>query len=190
MQCTLGKTPPHAEKGETPLFIGGDQSAAIALTEIFLHMSIPHYVGTADAACAVKLISKHGGHSQLGYPERMPETGPSGRLAVFDPVAASGRYRGAQFSDGCPWAPADPWRSRPPPLLWRWRAKICASGAPWPSLGPHLPAMETARVYFQRRKPPVMQRKIAARYSKSSVVEKADLNLYHMCKNAQILVKK
>ena len=65
VQCTLGKTPPHAEKGETSLFIGGDQSAAIALTEIFSHMGIPRNVGTVDAACAVKLISNIVGMANL-----------------------------------------------------------------------------------------------------------------------------
>jgi 3-hydroxyisobutyrate dehydrogenase-like beta-hydroxyacid dehydrogenase len=57
IQCTLGKTPAHAEKAEEPMFIGGDKTLVDKLEEIFKIIGIPNYVGTIDASCAVKLIS-------------------------------------------------------------------------------------------------------------------------------------
>ena len=65
IQCTLGKTPVHAEKAEEPMFIGGDQSAVTKLDEIFKLIGIPNNVGTIAAACAVKLISNMIGMTNL-----------------------------------------------------------------------------------------------------------------------------
>lgn len=57
VQCTLGKTPAHAEQGQTPLFIGGDTDVVEGLQPIWNILGIPHGVGSVSAACAVKLIS-------------------------------------------------------------------------------------------------------------------------------------
>lgn len=57
VQCTLGKTPAHAEAGQAPLFIGGDTEAIQALDAVFALLGLPNNVGTVEAACAVKLIS-------------------------------------------------------------------------------------------------------------------------------------
>lgn len=65
IQCTLGKTPAHAEKAEEPMFIGGDQESIKKLEDVFKIIGIPNMVGTADAACAVKLISNMIGMSNL-----------------------------------------------------------------------------------------------------------------------------
>lgn len=65
IQCTLGKTPGHAEKAEEPMFIGGDQDAIKKLEDVFKVIGIPNMVGTADAACAVKLISNMIGMANL-----------------------------------------------------------------------------------------------------------------------------
>ena len=65
IQCTLGKTPAQCEKGEEPMFIGGNQDAIKKLEDVFKIIGIPNYVGTADAACAVKLISNMIGMSNL-----------------------------------------------------------------------------------------------------------------------------
>ena len=65
VQCTLGKTPAHAEKAEEPMFIGGDQESIKKLEDVFKIIGIPNMVGTADAACAVKLISNMIGMSNL-----------------------------------------------------------------------------------------------------------------------------
>lgn len=65
IQCTLGKTPAHAEKAEEPMFIGGDQIAIKKLEDVFKILGVPNLVGSADAACAVKLISNMIGMANL-----------------------------------------------------------------------------------------------------------------------------
>ena len=57
IQCTLGKTPAHAERGEAPLFVGGDQQAIADLAEVWPILGVFNNVGTVEAACAVKLVS-------------------------------------------------------------------------------------------------------------------------------------
>ena len=65
VQCTLGKTPAHAERGEAPLFIGGPAETVAALQDLFGCLGEPHYVGSLGAACAVKLISNLVGMTNL-----------------------------------------------------------------------------------------------------------------------------
>lgn len=65
VQCTLGKTPAQAEKAEEPLFAGGDQQAIAALAGIWPIIGVFNNVGTAEAACAVKLISNLVGMANL-----------------------------------------------------------------------------------------------------------------------------
>ena len=65
IQCTLGKTPAHAERGEAPLFVGGDQQAIAALGEVWPILGVFNNVGTIEAACAVKLISNLVGMANL-----------------------------------------------------------------------------------------------------------------------------
>ena len=65
IQCTLGKTPAHAEKAEEPMFIGGDKDLVEKHQDIFKLIGIPHYVGSIEASCAVKLISNMIGMTNL-----------------------------------------------------------------------------------------------------------------------------
>jgi 3-hydroxyisobutyrate dehydrogenase-like beta-hydroxyacid dehydrogenase len=66
MQCTLGKTPMHAEKAEEPMFIGGDKAVFDKLADIWPVIGKPaYYLGQVEAACAVKLISNLLGMSNL-----------------------------------------------------------------------------------------------------------------------------
>lgn len=65
VQCTLGKTPAHAERADEPLFIGGDEAAIKRLRDLFPLIGVPNYVGGIDAACAVKLISNLVGMTNL-----------------------------------------------------------------------------------------------------------------------------
>lgn len=65
IQCTLGKTPAHAEKAEEPLFIGGNQEAIARLNELWPVIGVFNNVGTIEAACAVKLISNLIGMTNL-----------------------------------------------------------------------------------------------------------------------------
>lgn len=65
IQCTLGKTPAHAERGEAPLFVGGDQQAIADLAEVWPILGVFNNVGTVEAACAVKLVSNLVGMANL-----------------------------------------------------------------------------------------------------------------------------
>ena len=65
VQCTLGKTPAHAERGEAPLFVGGDQQAIAALADVWPILGVFNNVGTVEAACAVKLVSNLVGMANL-----------------------------------------------------------------------------------------------------------------------------
>lgn len=65
IQCTLGKTPAHAERGEAPLFVGGDQQAIAGLGNVWPILGVFNNVGTIEAACAVKLISNLVGMANL-----------------------------------------------------------------------------------------------------------------------------
>jgi 3-hydroxyisobutyrate dehydrogenase-like beta-hydroxyacid dehydrogenase len=66
MQCTLGKTPAHAEKAEEPLFIGGDEALYEQLSDIWPIIGSPtYYMGGVEASCAVKLISNMVGMANL-----------------------------------------------------------------------------------------------------------------------------
>ncbi|WP_027187889.1 NAD(P)-dependent oxidoreductase [Desulfovibrio cuneatus] len=65
IQCTLGKTPAHAEKAEEPMFIGGDAAAIAKLGDMFKIIGQPYNVGSVAASCAVKLISNMVGMTNL-----------------------------------------------------------------------------------------------------------------------------
>ena len=66
IQCTLGKTPAHAEKAEEPLFIGGDKDLFEQMSEIWPIIGKPaYYMGGVEASCAVKLISNMVGMANL-----------------------------------------------------------------------------------------------------------------------------
>jgi 3-hydroxyisobutyrate dehydrogenase-like beta-hydroxyacid dehydrogenase len=65
VQCTLGKTPAHAEKAEEPMFVGGDRDAVRKLKDIFAIIGRPCDVGSIAASCAVKLISNMVGMTNL-----------------------------------------------------------------------------------------------------------------------------
>ncbi|WP_462324620.1 NAD(P)-dependent oxidoreductase [Desulfoplanes sp.] len=66
LQCTLGKTPAHAERAEEPLFIGGSREGFDHLSSLWPVLGSPaHYLGTVDAACAIKLVSNMIGMANL-----------------------------------------------------------------------------------------------------------------------------
>jgi len=66
LQCTLGKTPGHAEKAEEPMFIGGDKDVYEELSDLWPVIGEPaYYMGGVEASCAVKLISNMVGMANL-----------------------------------------------------------------------------------------------------------------------------
>lgn len=117
VQCTLGKTPQHAEKAEEPLFIGGDEATLARLADIFPLIGVPNMVGSIDAACAVKLISNLIGMTNVavlaqGFAlgraaglepgrllELLSDTGArSFQMDVRGPMMASGSYTPPLFA--------------------------------------------------------------------------------------------
>lgn len=66
LQCTLGKTPAHAEKAEEPMFIGGEKEVYEQLSDLWPVIGEPaYYMGGVEASCAVKLISNMVGMANL-----------------------------------------------------------------------------------------------------------------------------
>jgi 3-hydroxyisobutyrate dehydrogenase-like beta-hydroxyacid dehydrogenase len=66
LECPLGKTPAQAETAEEPIFVGGDETVYQKVKDILEIVGTPvTYLGTVDAACAVKLISNLIGMTNL-----------------------------------------------------------------------------------------------------------------------------
>ncbi|SBW12173.1 6-phosphogluconate dehydrogenase, NAD-binding [uncultured Alphaproteobacteria bacterium] len=64
--CTLGKTPALAEKGEIPVFVGGDAAAKARLRPVLERMSNGIYdMGSVEGATMFKLISNLIGMTNL-----------------------------------------------------------------------------------------------------------------------------
>jgi 3-hydroxyisobutyrate dehydrogenase-like beta-hydroxyacid dehydrogenase len=66
LECPLGKTPAQAETAEEPIFVGGDEAIYQELKPILEIIGNPvYYMGTVEAACALKLISNLIGMTNL-----------------------------------------------------------------------------------------------------------------------------
>ena len=66
LECPLGKTPAQAETAEEPIFVGGDEAVYQDLKPILEIIGNPvYYMGTVEAACALKLISNLIGMTNL-----------------------------------------------------------------------------------------------------------------------------
>lgn len=114
VQCTLGKTPAHAEKAEEPLFIGGDEAAIERLRDLFPLIGVPNYVGGIDAACAVKLISNLVGMTNLAVLAeglRLGEKAGLDRAALLRLLADTGA-RSFQMDVRGPWLAEDDYAPR------------------------------------------------------------------------------
>ncbi|MDR2744928.1 MAG: NAD(P)-dependent oxidoreductase [Desulfovibrio sp.] len=114
IQCTLGKTPTHAEKAEEPMFIGGDRKLADSLADIFKVIGQPCHVGTIAASCAVKLISNMVGMTNLAVLAegiRAGEKAGLDRTLLLDLLADTGA-RSFQLDVRGPWIAADDFNAR------------------------------------------------------------------------------
>jgi 3-hydroxyisobutyrate dehydrogenase-like beta-hydroxyacid dehydrogenase len=66
LECPLGKTPAHAEKAEEPIFAGGPKAVYEKMLPILQIVGKPvYYMGSVEAACALKLISNLIGMTNL-----------------------------------------------------------------------------------------------------------------------------
>lgn len=58
LECPLGKNPPAAEKGEEPIFVGGEKAVYEKMKDLLAIVGDPiYYMGTVEASAAFKLIS-------------------------------------------------------------------------------------------------------------------------------------
>ncbi|MDR2055838.1 MAG: NAD(P)-dependent oxidoreductase [Desulfovibrio sp.] len=114
LQCTLGKTPAHAEKAEEPMFIGGDEKLADSLADIFKAIGQPCHVGTVAASCAVKLVSNMVGMTNLAVLAegmRVGEKAGLDRKLLLELLADTGA-RSFQMDVRGPWIAADDFNAR------------------------------------------------------------------------------
>ncbi len=114
IQCTLGKTPAHAEKAEEPMFIGGDKAVVDKLADIFKIIGLPNYVGGIAASCAVKLISNMVGMTNLvvlAEGIRAGEKAGLDRKLLLELLTDTGA-RSFQMDVRGPWIAADDYKAR------------------------------------------------------------------------------
>jgi 3-hydroxyisobutyrate dehydrogenase-like beta-hydroxyacid dehydrogenase len=114
LQCTLGKTPAHAEKAEEPMFIGGDKALYAANEDLFKVIGIPSHVGTVDASCAVKLISNMIGMTNLAVLAEGIKVGDKAglnRTLLLELLTDTGA-RSFQMDVRGPWIAADDYKPR------------------------------------------------------------------------------
>jgi len=66
LECPLGKTPAHAEKGEEPVFVGGKKEVYEEMKDVLKIIGSPViYMGEVEASSAFKLISNLIGMTNL-----------------------------------------------------------------------------------------------------------------------------
>jgi 3-hydroxyisobutyrate dehydrogenase-like beta-hydroxyacid dehydrogenase len=65
LECTLGKTPAHAEKAEEPIFAGGKKEVYEEMKGVLDIIGKPVYMGEVEASSAFKLISNLIGMTNL-----------------------------------------------------------------------------------------------------------------------------
>ncbi|MBM4334055.1 MAG: NAD(P)-dependent oxidoreductase [Deltaproteobacteria bacterium] len=112
LECPLGKTPAHAEKGEEPIFVGGKKDVFERMKGVLEIVGKPViYMGEVEASSAFKLISNMVGMTNLAvlaegmriaekagiqadmFLEQMKDTGgKSFQLEVRGPWIANGDF--------------------------------------------------------------------------------------------------
>lgn len=151
LQCTLGKTPAHAEKAEEPMFIGGDRAVFDSLADIWPVIGKPaYYMGGVAASCAVKLISNMVGMTNLAVLAeglRIGEKAGIERGALIALLQDTGA-RSFQMDVRGPWIAADDYANRFGLDLALKDVRLgCEMAAAW---GMKIPAMSAALETFRR----------------------------------------
>lgn len=139
VQCTVGKTPAHAEQGQAPLFIGGDAAGVEKLRGIFTLLGVPNYVGTVNAACAIKLISNMVGMTNVLVLAEGLRLGQAAGLSPTEilPLLQDTGARSFQMDVRGPWIANEDWEPRFTLDLARKDLRLgCAMAQQW-GLTPH-----------------------------------------------------
>lgn len=150
IQCTLGKTPAQAEKGEEPMFIGGDKGLVDGLEDIFKIIGQGVYVGSIAASCAVKLISNMIGMTNLAVLAegiRVGEKAGLDRKLLLELLSDTGA-RSFQMDVRGPWIAADDFQARFGLDLALKDVRLGVEMAQAWNL--HLDAMEAALAYYRK----------------------------------------
>lgn len=113
--CPLGKTPAHAEHGEIPLFVGGEQAAIERLSSLFERMGEQTYnFGTVEAATTFKLVSNFIGMTNVAVlAEGLAVAQRAGITAeAFTTALADTGAKSFQSEVRLPWMIAEDWSPR------------------------------------------------------------------------------
>ncbi|MFU2208242.1 NAD(P)-dependent oxidoreductase [Solidesulfovibrio sp. C21] len=115
LQCSLDNTPAQAEKAEEPLFVGGDKAAFDELAVLWpIIGSSASYMGTVEAACAMRLISTLVGMTNLAALAegiRIGEKAGIGRKTLIRLLQGTGA-RSFQMDERGPWIADDDFANR------------------------------------------------------------------------------
>lgn len=113
--CPLGKTPGHAEKGEIPLFVGGDERAIVAIAPMLERMGEKTYrFGTVEAATTFKLVSNLVGMTNVAVLAEGLAIAARAGIGAADFTAALADTGAASFQSDLrlPWMLERDWSSR------------------------------------------------------------------------------
>ena len=115
LECPLGKTPAQAETAEEPIFAGGDQAIFDKMKPTLEIIGDPvYYMGTVEAACALKLISNMIGMTNLAVLAEGMRIGEKAGIAadfLLELLADTGA-RSFQMDVRGPWLAAGDFQSR------------------------------------------------------------------------------
>jgi 3-hydroxyisobutyrate dehydrogenase-like beta-hydroxyacid dehydrogenase len=115
LECPLGKTPAQAETAEEPIFAGGDQAVFEKMKPTLKIIGDPvYYMGTVEAACALKLISNMIGMTNLAVLAEGMRIGEKAGIApdfLLELLADTGA-RSFQMDVRGPWLAAGDFKSR------------------------------------------------------------------------------
>jgi 3-hydroxyisobutyrate dehydrogenase-like beta-hydroxyacid dehydrogenase len=115
LECPLGKTPAHAEKAEEPIFAGGLKAVYEKMLALLQIVGKPvYYMGSVEAACALKLISNLVGMTNLAV---LAEGVRIGEKAGIEPkylieLLTDTGARSFQMDVRGPWIAAGDFKSR------------------------------------------------------------------------------
>ncbi len=115
LECPLGKTPAQAETAEEPIFAGGEQAIFDKMKPTLEIIGDPvYYMGTVEAACALKLISNMIGMTNLAVLAEGMRIGEKAGIAadfLLELLADTGA-RSFQMDVRGPWLAAGDFQSR------------------------------------------------------------------------------
>lgn len=93
VQAPVGKTPRHAEQGESPFFVGGKPHAVDKIFPLLEKIGKPEKTGSVRAACFIKILSNQMGMANLAVLAeglKLAELAGLDRGVILKALAATG----------------------------------------------------------------------------------------------------